>query len=483
MEGKSRKKWSRRNGGWILLGVLVVVAGLSVTGFIVADHIRKVAGNGVLSVFFVTRGKGGAGGGGGPGETGISGVSETAGEEEAPGGTGGSGEAGGFGDKGSAGDGAQQPGSGAQEATIVIRTKDGGDGDEDAAVRGGNGEEGSALAQGHDGKPEGDGAEGREAGGSLAEGQEGTITLAFAGDVLLSDHVLNAYQKGGGITGVVGESLLQAAGEADFFMVNQEFPFSNRGTAAPDKQFTFRLPPEKVRLLQEMGVDLVTLANNHALDFGQEALLDTCAALDGAGIPYVGAGEDLERAKALYTTQLGRWTVGFLGATRVIPVADWAATPYGPGMLSTYDPAVLLEEIRKAKEICDLVVVYVHWGIEREAYPKDYQRQLGRQYLDAGADLVIGSHPHVLQGIEYYDGKPIVYSLGNFVFGSSIPRTVLLKAGWDGEEMSLSIVPATSSGGYTRELTDPAEAQALFQYVESISEGIRIDGEGRIWEE
>ena len=175
MEGKSRKKRSRRNGGWILLGVLVVVAGLSVTGFIVADHIRKVAGNGVLSVFFVTRGKGGAGGGGGPGETGISGVSETAGEEEAPGGTGGSGEAGGFGDKGSAGDGAQQPGSGAQEATIVIRTKDGGDGDEDAAVRGGNGEEGSALAQGHDGKPEGDGAEGREAGGSLAEGQEGTI--------------------------------------------------------------------------------------------------------------------------------------------------------------------------------------------------------------------------------------------------------------------------------------------------------------------
>ncbi len=89
----------------------------------------------------------------------------------------------------------------------------------------------------------------------------------------------------------------------------------------------------------------------------------------------------------------------------------------------------------------------------------------------------------MLQGIEYYDGKPIVYSLGNFVFGSSIPRTVLLKAGWDGEEMSLSIVPATSSGGYTRELTDPAEAQALFQYVESISEGIRIDGDGRIWEE
>lgn len=309
------------------------------------------------------------------------------------------------------------------------------------------------------------------------------ICLAFAGDVLLSDHVLNAYRTGGGITGVVGESLLQEADSADLFMVNQEFPFSSRGTPAPDKQFTFRLPPEKVSLLQEMGIGLVTLANNHALDFGRDALLDTCAALEGAGIPYVGAGENLERAKALYRQQIGGWKVGFLGATRVIPVADWAATGSSPGMLSTYDPSVLLEEIRKAKEICDYLVVYVHWGKERESQPEEYQRQLGRQYLEAGADLVIGSHPHVLQGIEYDQGKPIVYSLGNFVFGSSIPRTVLLKAFWDGKETRLKVVPAVSSAGYTRELTDKAEARELFAYLESISFAIRIDENGNVMNE
>lgn len=310
-----------------------------------------------------------------------------------------------------------------------------------------------------------------------------TITLAFAGDVLLSDHVLNAYQSGGGIRGVVGESLLTAANEADLFMVNQEFPFSSRGSAAPDKQFTFRLPPEKVSILQEMGIDLVTLANNHALDFGTEALLDTCQTLDNAGIPYVGAGENLERAKARYSRNIRGWTVGFLGATRVIPTADWAATRSGPGMLSTYDPGILLEEIRKARETCDYLVVYVHWGIEREEKPKDYQRQLGHQYIDAGADLVIGSHPHVLQGIEYYRGKPIVYSLGNFVFGSSIPRTVLLKADWDGERTRLSVIPAVSSAGYTREVTEEKKAQELFSYLQSISFNIQIDELGNILSE
>ncbi|MDO5416412.1 MAG: CapA family protein [Lachnospiraceae bacterium] len=307
-----------------------------------------------------------------------------------------------------------------------------------------------------------------------------SITLAFAGDVLLSDHVLNAYQSGGGIQGVVGESLREAAKEADLFMVNQEFPFSNRGTAAPDKQFTFRLPPEKVSILKEMGIDLVTLANNHALDFGIDALLDTGKTLDEAGIPYVGAGENLDRAKELYQTLIGEKTVGFLGATRVIPVADWAASKSSPGMLAVYDPAILLEEIRKGKEACDYLVVYVHWGVEREERPKDYQRQLARQFIDAGADLVIGSHPHVLQGVEYYQGKPIVYSLGNFVFGSSIPRTVLLKAEWDGEKTSLSVIPAVSGAGYTREVTDEAKRQELFRYLESISYGVAVDETGTL---
>ena len=99
------------------------------------------------------------------------------------------------------------------------------------------------------------------------------MRLVFGGDVLFSDHVLNAYSKTGDITGVLDDGLREVIGGSDLFMVNQEFPFSSRGTAAADKQYTFRLPPEKVSILNEMGVDIVTLANNHALDFGTDITL------------------------------------------------------------------------------------------------------------------------------------------------------------------------------------------------------------------
>lgn len=310
------------------------------------------------------------------------------------------------------------------------------------------------------------------------DAQDSAIRFVFAGDILLSDHVLGAYNKTGTIGSVVDQEFQSVIDSSDVFMVNEEFPFSDRGTAAADKQYTFRLPPEKVSLFQEMGIDIVTLANNHALDFGTDALLDTCAALDGAGISRVGAGADLDEAKRPVIMDIKGKKIGFLGASRVIPVGSWNATANGPGMLTTYDPTLLLEEIRKAKETCDFVVVYVHWGIERDEMPQDYQRTMGKQYIDAGADMVIGSHPHVLQGMEYYNGKPIIYSLGNFVFGSSIPRTALLTADWDGENLSLAFVPGTSSKGYTRALTGEDEKQEFYRYMTGLSFGAVIDGDG-----
>lgn len=308
--------------------------------------------------------------------------------------------------------------------------------------------------------------------------EDSAIHFVFAGDILLSDHVLGAYHKAGSIDGVVDQTFQSVIDSSDVFMVNQEFPFSDRGTAAADKQYTFRLSPEKVSLFQEMGIDIVTLANNHALDFGTDALLDTCATLDAAGIYRVGAGADLDEAKKPVIMDIKGKAIGFLGASRVIPVGSWNATSTSPGMLTTYDPTVLIEEIKKARETCDFVIVYVHWGIERDEYPQDYQRTMARQYIDAGADMVIGSHPHVLQGMEYYNGKPIIYSLGNFVFGSSIPKTALLRADWDGENLSLAFVPGTSSGGYTRALTDEAQKENFYQYMTGLSYGVVIDREG-----
>lgn len=316
--------------------------------------------------------------------------------------------------------------------------------------------------------------------------EDGEVTLLFAGDVLLSDHVLNAYQQSGGIGGVLDDGFQEEIEAADFFMVNQEFPFSSRGTAAEDKQYTFRLPPEQVSMFREMGIDAVTLANNHTLDFGRDALLDTCDTLDAAGILRTGAGADLAEAKKPVVVERKGVKIGILGATRVIPETGWAAGKNHPGMLATYDAGIALEEIRRMRAECDYVVVFVHWGIEREEIPQEYQRTLGRQYIDAGADLVVGSHPHVLQGIEYHQGKPIVYSLGNFVFGSSIPKTALLRVTLplDGmgmeNEARLQLIPGTSSAGYTRMLTEEGKIQAFYEDMERISIGVSLDSGGMV---
>lgn len=276
------------------------------------------------------------------------------------------------------------------------------------------------------------------------------IVMLFAGDVYFSDHVLNAYDGAGGIQGVLDEGIRAEIDGAHIFMVNQEFPFTVRGTAAADKQFTFRVPESRIHILQEMGVDIVTLANNHILDFGEEGLLDSLKALDEAGIPHVGGGKDFAEASALKTVIIGQKTIGFLGMSRVYMSADWAAGNAHPGVFSTYDTTLPLKAIEEAKKQCDYLVVYVHWGVEREETPKDYQKAMGRAYIDAGADLVVGSHPHVLQPLEEYKGKTIAYSLGNFVFGSSIPRTALLKVVWGGEGTQVSLIPCTSSKGFTR---------------------------------
>lgn len=331
---------------------------------------------------------------------------------------------------------------------------------------------------------------------NVAEGQpekaSGDVKLLFGGDVLLSSHVLEAYDKGGGIAGVLDDGYRSVIRDADFFMVNEEFPFSSRGAQAADKQFTFRLPPDKVKIFQEMGIDAVTLANNHALDFGQDALLDSCAVLDDSGILHTGAGSNLETAKKPVEAELGGKRIAIVGATRVIPESGWAAGKNHAGMLSAYDVnhAVLFDEVRKLKENHDIVIAYIHWGVERDEKPQEYQRKLGKQLIDAGADMVIGAHPHVLQGIEYYEGKPIVYSLGNFVFGSSIPRTALLEitinsgmgndSGMtEGSGISLRLIPGRSGAGYTRMLEESGRPE-FFRYMEGISFGITYGEDGTV---
>lgn len=311
---------------------------------------------------------------------------------------------------------------------------------------------------------------------ALSEKSEFT-TLLFTGDILFSQYVLENYSNAG-IDGILEKELQQEMNQADITMVNQEFPFSNRGTQAEDKQFTFRADPEKVEIFQTLGIDIVTLANNHTLDFGTEALEDSFNTLEGAGIQYVGAGDSVERAKQLETIKVGDRTIGFLAASRVIPEVSWNVENQTPGVFCTYDSTVLVNEIKESKSKCDYTVVYVHWGIERNNHPEEYQRQLAKEYIDAGADIVIGSHPHVLQGIEYYNDKPVIYSLGNFIFGSTIEKTAALKVTVDSNLNSvLEIIPCSAANAYTKKMENQ-NIHDLYRYLEEISFDVSIDEDG-----
>jgi len=276
--------------------------------------------------------------------------------------------------------------------------------------------DGTDGTDGTDGESDPDGNGQAEEPGTGSEGQVSgkSVKLAFVGDVLLAAKV-DALMKQHGYSYPYAKAS-DYLKNPDLTAANLESPITTRGTPAPNKQFVFQGPPAALPALTESGIDVVSLANNHTLDMGVVGLLDTIGHLDEAGMPHVGGGNDETEAYEPVILEAKGVKVAYIGLSRVLPIVEWKATKDRPGVAESYDPTRGLEAIRKAKEKADLVVVMVHWGIERNDFPEKYQQNLARQYIDAGADLVIGSHPHVLQGFETYKGKWIAYSLGNFIF-------------------------------------------------------------------
>ncbi len=326
-------------------------------------------------------------------------------------------------------------------------------------------------------EPESEDAAAQEPQGA-EEAPAGDTTILITGDVLFA----NAFQAGydaAGIAGVVSEELLGRLTGADILLINNEFPFSDRGQPVPDKQFTFRCAPSYAKALTELGVDVVSLANNHTLDYGKEALSDTFAVLDAEGILYGGAGESVERAEQLQVIEANGKKFGFLAVSRVIPTADWKVEQSTPGLFSCYDETRLLELVEEGKKTCDFLVVYPHWGVEHAAYPEDYQKKIAEKCIAAGADLVVGSHTHCLQGVELIDGKPVCYSLGNFIFGRTIDRSVVVEITVPTEgEPSYRLLPVYASGGVTS-LAEGSAAEDILGYLNGIS-GAEIGADGSI---
>jgi poly-gamma-glutamate synthesis protein (capsule biosynthesis protein) len=203
---------------------------------------------------------------------------------------------------------------------------------------------------------------------------------------------------------------------------NLEGPLTERGTPEPDKTYLFRSPPQPVSsALAAAGFDVVSLANNHSLDYGAEGLADTMQALAAAGIAYAGAGADLVQARRPAVLQAAGRRVAFLAYSMTLPESFYAQDDK-PGTAYGLEEHVR-EDVVRAREQADIVVVSFHWGQEGTTRLRKYQVELGHAAIESGAAAVIGHHPHVLQGVERYRDGVILYSLGNFAFGSYSPSS------------------------------------------------------------
>lgn len=248
------------------------------------------------------------------------------------------------------------------------------------------------------------------------------VTLMFVGDLMLDE--------GPGQTIAAGQDPLEPFApilrQADATIGNLECPIARVGQPMAEKIYTFRAHPRVLQVLKGRFAAL-SLANNHSGDYGHAAFLETLANVDAAGITSFGGGRDLSAAhKPLWIERQGL-RIAVLGYNEFKPRA-FEAGPDWPGVAWSEDSQVL-DDLQAAKDAgADLVLTFMHWGWEREPGPTDRQRQLAKLMIDHGAAAVIGGHPHVTQGAEIYRGRPIIYSLGNFVFdGFELPAARL---GW-----------------------------------------------------
>lgn len=296
---------------------------------------------------------------------------------------------------------------------------------------------------------------------NLLDPADPAVTLMFGGDVTLSD----AFED------LVGEDYnwafadMKEYRQADVAMVNLENPLTRATTPLPDKQFNFKADPDAVEVLTNGGVDIVTLANNHAMDYEASGLIETLETLDQAGIYRIGAGRDVKEARRPEILEVKGQRIAYLGYYD----ADLHAADVDTAGTNSTHKDRIAEDIRAIRNQVDWIVVNYHWGEELAEYPADMQIQLAHHTIDAGADLVVGHHPHVLQGAEIYKGRPIAYSLGNFIFGGNSRSdydTAVLKVALRDKQMKVEFLPVEVTQYQPRIVSGDRGEQILSQIRE-----------------
>ncbi len=271
-------------------------------------------------------------------------------------------------------------------------------------------------------------------------------TFVVNGDLMLSRGVARAMKEKG--LSYPFEKVASQLQTADLTFGNLETSLSDRGTPIPGKGIWFRSDPAAAKVLKDVGYDVLSVANNHILDYDSDALLDTLKALREQGIDPVGGGKDLDDASRWVTKDIKGQKIAFIAATEMADIfwtyeypRTFEATADLPGVLK-FDAEQLAQMIAPMKEEVEgkgMVVTSLHWGVEYSDYPEAYQRDAAHKLVDAGSKLVIGHHPHCLQGVEVYNGSFIAYSLGNFVFDkqrrAKCQETLLVEMSFSGDEL------------------------------------------------
>lgn len=283
-----------------------------------------------------------------------------------------------------------------------------------------------------------------------------SITISAAGDVTLGNHhqqdyyysFRQAYDQAED-EGYFFENVYDIFSADDMTIVNLEGPLTFSEDMLEGQTYNIKGDPQYVNLLTYGSVEAVSMGNNHRLDYGEQGSRDTVEAVEGAGIIYA-----FDENVGIYETKGIR--IGFVSVNEVY---------WGAGVEKTLQNGI--EKLQE--EGVDLILACCHWGIERDNYPEDYQRTLGKKCIDWGADLVIGHHPHVLQGIEEYQGKYIIYSLGNFCFGANrnpadkdtmiFQQTFTFVDGEKQEDQNIRVIPCSVSSVSTRNDFRPTPAQ------------------------
>jgi poly-gamma-glutamate capsule biosynthesis protein CapA/YwtB (metallophosphatase superfamily) len=250
--------------------------------------------------------------------------------------------------------------------------------------------------------------------------ERGTLVIHGTGDVSLDPSQIPAFRTNG--YGWAWSGLGGLFRQDDLTVVNLECPATD--VVDPEaKPFAFRCDPGALPAARSAGVDVVSQANNHSYDDGPAGLVDSSRNIRAAGLAPVGAGSDQADALRAAIVQLDGWTIAVVGIDEVLDPVDEVAGPNKPGTAAGHDFALALQAVRQAAASSDLVVVSIHWGVELDAWPRGYQVRQAHRTVDAGADVIFGSHPHRVQPMETYRGRPIFYSLGNFVWPRLTPMT------------------------------------------------------------